>query len=57
MPEAYETLRGDLGVIFSDPTGTRAVARHYYFDQGSQAVSDLPTEASVYPARWGELRF
>jgi hypothetical protein len=46
-----------VGVIFSDPTGSRDVARHYYFDQGSQAVSDLPTEATVYPDRWGVLRF
>ena len=51
------TLRGDLGVIFSDPTGSRNVARYYYYDQGSQAVSDLPSEASVCPARWGPFRF
>ena len=52
-----QTLRGDVGVIFSDPTGRRAVAREYYFDPASREVSDLPSEIRVNPGQWGELRF
>lgn len=51
------SLRGDVGLILADPSGTRSVARHYYFDRGSQVVSDLPSEVRVNPAKWGEIRF
>ena len=51
------SLRGDVGVILSDSTGTRAVARHYYFDHGSQVVSDLPSEVRINPSQWGILQF
>lgn len=50
-------LRGDVGVILSDTTGSRAVARHYHFDRGSQVVSDLPSETRVDPSRWGVITF
>ncbi|HUW32505.1 MAG TPA: FlgD immunoglobulin-like domain containing protein [Planctomycetota bacterium] len=51
------TLRGDVGVIFSDPSGQRAVEREYYFDTGSREVSDLPSEIRIRPAQWGPIRF
>ena len=54
-PEA--SLRGDIGVISSDPDGRRVVAREYYFDKGSREVSDLPSEIRVNPSQWGLLRF
>jgi hypothetical protein len=50
-------LLGDVGLILADPEGTRAVARHYYFDRGSQVVSDLPSEVRVDPSQWGEIQF
>ena len=50
-------FRGDVGVIFSDPSGSRSVARYYYFDSQSQVVVDLPSETRVCPARWGAIRF
>ena len=49
--------RGDVGVIFSDPGGIRAVERRYYYDGASGAMSDMPSEARVSPARWGTVRF
>jgi len=50
-------MRGDVGVIFGDPSGQRAVRRCYYFDPGSQEVSDMPSEVRVSPSRWGSIRF
>ena len=45
---------GDAGVVIGDTTGRR-VARLYRFNQDTQLVSDVPTEARLYPAQWGEL--
>ncbi len=49
--------RGDVGVIFGDASGNRVVRRSYYFDPGSQEVSDIPSEVRISPARWGEFSF
>ena len=51
------TRRGDVGVLFGDPSGQRVVRRCYFFDPGSQEVSDIPSEVRVSPARWGDIRF
>jgi len=50
-------MRGDVGVIVSDPGGSRSISRYYYFDQNSQVVSDLPSEVRVNPSQWGTLSF
>lgn len=50
-------MRGDIGVIVSDPSGSQGAARYYYFDQTSQVVSDLPSEVRVNPSKWGKLSF
>ena len=50
-------LRGDVGILVGDAEGTRTVARYYYYDQKSQVVSDLPSEAMVDPGQWGTLEF
>ena len=47
-------LAGDVGVVIGDTTGRR-VARLYRFNQDTQVVSNVPTEARLYPAAWGEL--
>ena len=31
--------------------------RAYYFDPGSQEVSDIPSETRVNPSAWGTLEF
>lgn len=49
--------RADPGVIFADPSGSRAVRRQYLFDPGSQEVSDIPSEARVNPSAWGLWEF
>ncbi len=45
---------GDVGVVIGDKTGRR-VARLYRFNKNDLIVSDVPTEARLYPAQWGEL--
>ena len=49
--------RADAGVIFGDATGTRVVRRQYLFDDGSQEVSDIPSETRVNPSKWGRFEF
>ena len=46
---------GDAGIIVADKTGRR-VARVYRFNQGTGVVSDVPTEAALYPDQWGKLK-
>jgi len=47
-------LAGDIGFIVADATGRR-VARIYRFNPDTQLTADIPTEAALTPARWGEL--
>ncbi len=47
----------DAGVIFGDPTGTRVVRRQYLFDQTSEVVSDIPSEAKFSPETLGKFEF
>ncbi|MFP4058175.1 MAG: hypothetical protein ACLF0G_15010 [Candidatus Brocadiia bacterium] len=51
------SLRGDLGFISSDAQGRTNVARTYWANRHTNLVSDLPHEAWLYPARWGEMTF
>lgn len=56
-PTENITLRGDVGALVSDPNGTTTVVRHYWSNRSNVVMSDLPSEARVLPALWGELRF
>ena len=56
-PSAGMTLKGDLGFISSDAAGTINVARTYWANKDTNLVSDMPMEAWLYPASWGELVF
>jgi hypothetical protein len=47
-------FQGDAGIIVADVTGRR-VARLYRFNQDTQVVSDVPTEAALTPRNWGEI--
>ena len=47
-------LRGDAGFIVGDATGNR-VARIYRFNQDTSVISDIPTEATLSPDKWGEI--
>jgi hypothetical protein len=49
-------LKGDVGVIFSDPGGSRNVLRAYYANRNTAIVNDIPSEARLTPRDWGVLR-
>jgi hypothetical protein len=48
-------LRGVVGVIFSDPTGTNRASRLYWHDKQTGLVNDVPSEARLLPKRWGSI--
>lgn len=48
-------LRGDVGFISSDATGRINNARTYWSNKQTNLISDLPSEAWLYPQQWGSL--
>jgi hypothetical protein len=50
-------VRGDAGFISSDAQGTSNVARTYWSNKATNLNNDLPSEAWLYPATWGEFKF
>ncbi len=55
-PAEVEELKGIIGVIYSDPSGTNRASRIYWHDKTTGLVSDIPTEAAVRPAKWGTIQ-
>ena len=53
---AGAVLRGDMGVLFSDPDGAITVERIYWANKDTAIVADVPSEIRLFPAKWGELR-
>ena len=49
-------IRGDVGVILSDPQGLHNAARIYFFNKRTGLVSDLPNEARLVPGAWGVFK-
>ncbi len=54
--DSSATLRGDLGVVFSDSIGGREL-RLYHYNKKTEMVADLTTEATLQPAEWGNIHF
>jgi hypothetical protein len=48
-------LRGDVGVLLSDPTGSVTVERTYLFNKNTSVVADIPTEVRIQPHTWQPL--
>jgi len=44
---------GDIGVVYSDPDGTKGLIRSYWSNKATGVTVDLPTEAWLEPGRWG----
>jgi len=55
-PASGSITRGDVGVIFSDPGGSRNVLRVDYANKETAIVNDIPSEARLEPAKWAEVR-
>jgi len=50
-------VRGDVGVIYADETGSNRALRLYYYNHHTAMTSDLTTEASLQPGEWGPVEF
>ncbi len=49
------TTRGDVGILFSDDTGTKCMLRRYWSNRNTNMVADLPSEARLQPGEWGTV--
>ncbi len=56
-PAEGVVLRGDIGILRSDPNGVLTAGRLYWSGKGQTVVCDVPSEARLAPALWGELHF
>lgn len=50
-------LHGDVGVIFSDETGSNRSQRLSYYNKKTSITADLTTEATLQPGEWGPIQF
>jgi hypothetical protein len=48
-------LSGDVGVAYGDAAGTDSDQRLYYYNKETEQASDLTTEATLNPDKWGRL--
>lgn len=56
-PEPDVVVRGDIGVLRSDPNGVQTASRVYWSGKTQTVVCDVPSETRLIPALWGELIF
>jgi hypothetical protein len=54
-PGPPRVVHGDVGVLFSDASGTVTARRAYYYNAETSVVNDLPTEARLQPGQWGPI--
>ncbi len=52
-PQPGKAYKCDVGVIFSDPTGTTRAARVYWANKATGLVNDVPGEIMPTPQLWG----
>ena len=52
-----KTFRGDFGILGSDSGGRECTSRNYWCNKTTNNTNDVPDEAMLTPALWGELRF
>jgi len=56
-PHEQDVLKGDVGVIYADDTGTDRALRLYYYNKDTGMTADLSTEALLQPGNWGDVEF
>lgn len=49
--------RGDIGVIYSDQSGSINILRTCWASQNTGLVSDVAAEAAIDPSEWGLIKF
>ena len=49
------TIRGDVGILFSDDAGTKCLLRRYWSNRNTNIAADLPSETRLQPSEWGEV--
>lgn len=54
-PPDGKPLRGDVGVLFSDPDGQVTVERIYWSNKLTAVVADIPSEIRLHPDAWSEF--
>ncbi len=54
---AGQTLQGDFGVVYGDPSGNLNMLRSYWANQATGLVNDVPGETMLAPHLWGRLVF
>ncbi len=55
MPQAGQTIRGDIGVLRGN--GYQTLQRVYWSNKATGLVSDIPSEAELLPQLWGVWRW
>ncbi len=48
-------LRGDMGILQADQNGVKTVNRLYWSGKSQTVVADIPSEARIIPAVWGDI--
>ena len=56
-PHSGLKLRGDVGRVLSDQTGTTRIDRIYWSNPDTRVVSDIPSETQLQPNLWGTFIF
>lgn len=54
-PKPGLKLKADFGVLFGDSGGNQTMARHYWSNQATGNVNDIPDEAALEARFWGTL--
>ncbi len=57
LDPASGSLRGDVGVLFGDPEGTRTSLRSYWANPHTGLLYDVPGEVAITPQAWGTIDF
>lgn len=52
---AGQAIRGDVGILFSDGTGTKCLLRRYWSNRNTNIAADLPSETRLQPKEWGTV--